>query len=187
MTKRVTCAVVTSIRKLLQNFTLNMYFICLKIQSIFKQKHHRLKKWFVASSHFSFFSLHWNVWKMATIKQKIHRNPGFLQNETVPASPWVFLILLGNDEGSIVLCPRASSCLHHHRVAHAASPCPAGVFPWCSGAAQCATDLRAGGTDHGLAGRCNASWHVAESVVLRGWPGTHTKKKHELISAASHL
>lgn len=33
------------------------------------------------------------------------------------------------------------------------------------------------GTARGLAGRCDASWHVAESVILRGRPGIHTQKK----------
>lgn len=45
----------------------------------------------------------------------------------------------------VIVCfyPRAYTCLHH-QVAHAANPRPAGDFPWCSGAAQCVTDLRVG-------------------------------------------
>lgn len=49
---------------------------------------------------------------------------------------------------------------------------PAGDFPGCSGVAQCATrpPIEGGGGSSapGLAGRLDASWHVAESVILRG-------------------
>lgn len=34
-----------------------------------------------------------------------------------------------------------------------------------------------GGAAPGLAGRRDASWHVAESVILRGRPGTQKEKK----------
>lgn len=70
---------------------------------------------------------------------------------------------------------RAYACLHH-QVARAANPWPAGDFPWCSGAAQCATDLRVGG------GSSRFGWQT-RCILACCWkcdsprPTWHTKRK----------
>lgn len=100
---------------------------------------------------------------------------------TPPVDPlfFFFFSFSDDDEGTTSLWvrihPRAYTC-SHHRVAHTANRWLAEDFPWCSGASQRVTDLsRGGGAARGLAGRRDASWHVAESVILRGRPGTQKK------------
>lgn len=99
----------------------------------------------------------------------------------------LFFFFIFDDEGTISLqvhcgvCfyPRAYTCLHH-QMAHAANLARR-RFPrmqW-SGTVCDLTSKWGGGVSSapGLAGRLDASWHVAESVILRGRPGAHKKKK----------
>lgn len=99
-----------------------------------------------------------------------------------------FFFLIFDDEGTISLqvhcgvCfyPRAYTCLHH-QMAHAASLARR-RFPrmqWSG--TVCDLTSKWGGVGQlssapGLAGRLDASWRVAESVILRGRPGAQKKK-----------
>lgn len=124
------------------------------------------------------------------LKQRVQLSASFYdKSRTPPLSRSLFLFLKKSHDDESTTSLRVRYLSTHVRT-HACitkwlmqpTPRPAGDFPWCSGAAQCVTDLRARagggwGTARGLAGRCDASWHVAESVILRGRPGIHTQKK----------
>lgn len=70
--------------------------------------------------------------------------------------------------------PRAYTCLHH-QVAHTASGRREISHDAVERHSVRLTSELLLGTARGLAGRCDASWHVAESVILRGRPGTQKK------------
>lgn len=90
-----------------------------------------------------------------------------------------------DDEGTT--SPSALLCVFLHTLASPSGSCSqplaCGRFPMM----QCSSTVcdwhQSGGQLEVWPGRRDAPWHVAESVILRGRPGTH-QKKIELISTS---
>lgn len=70
----------------------------------------------------------------------------------------------------------------YHQVAHSANPHPRdhpAEFSHDAVERHSVWLTSEQGTHRGLVGRCDASWHVAESVILRGRPGTQKGEKNQ--------
>lgn len=132
------------------------------------------------------------VFLLMWLKQTAFIHSVTMTKTELPPSLRILLQWLRDDEGTTSSHTRYNCVSAHvrthafaspyHQVAHSANPHPRdhpAEFSHDAVERHSVWLTSEQGTHRGLVGRCDASWHVAESVILRGWPGTQKGEKNQ--------
>lgn len=130
------------------------------------------------------------VFLLMWLKQTAFIHSVTMTKTELPPSLRILIQWLRDDEGTTSSHTRYNCVSAHvrthafaspyHQVAHSANPHPRdhpAEFSHDAVERHSVWLTSEQGTHRGLVGRCDASWHVAESVILRGWPGTQKGEK----------